>query len=191
LRALALFESLSGRPGFDAANLHFHCGWSAELAKRDEAAITHYRQVATLAAAPALHVHARFREGWIRYCQHNTSAALLALEEATHLAETHGINNAIACHAEYWYAVCLEQDGRFIDALRHYRRGRACDDLHVEAAYREILCLIAVGLYREAVEACDAFLNDAPPTAASARHQEVAALVREEKASLEKSLAHA
>lgn len=191
LRALALFESLSGSAGLDPANLRFHCGWSAELAGREEDAVGHYRQAAALAAAPELHVHARFREGWIRYCQHKLAAARMALEQATELAAAHGISNAVTSHAEYWYAVCLEQDGRILDAVRHYRRVLAGEDLRLEAAYREIACLIAVGRYREAVTACDAFLEFAPAKEAPARHHELVALVRDERMSLEASLAHA
>lgn len=97
-------------------------------------------------------------------------------------------------HAIYWYAFCLELDGRFLDAIDYYRKVDAFngEGLALEVQFRKIICLNQVGNLEVALQATHEFLNF--PTLLGAdgvRQAELNRLVMDEKLQLERALTEA
>ena len=70
-------------------------------------------------------------------------------------AKSTNVMNETYRHATYWYAVCAEIQGRYIEAVDWYRLLEATAPiLRPESYLREIVCLIRIGSYEEALKVC-------------------------------------
>jgi tetratricopeptide (TPR) repeat protein len=127
-----------------------------------------------------------FRAGWVLRHLSENSEALKAFGKAIEVGHSEGLFNSIYQEALYWSAVTLECENKYLDAIELYRVVTALSDqLKPESKYRELLCLISVGKYHDAVEICSSFEQPRPDGFSSERYAEIKNLVNREKSILE------
>jgi len=90
----------------------------------------------------------------------------------------------------FWYAVCLESQGWYIEAIRWYRLVRLVSPhLDPESRLRELACLNRVGSFHEALGLCRTFDSPPPIGFDERRYHELQAVVSGEKTLLERCVA--
>ena len=150
----------------EPGNVLFKCGWCIEHISEfdNNLAVTYYLKAGQSTKDTICKMNSYFRAGWVLMHLNQNETAIDAYRNAIETGHSEGIFNSIYQDALYWCAVCLESDNRFLDAIYLYRAVRAISlTLGPESRYREIKCLVAVGLYSKALQVCDSF-NAAPPS---------------------------
>lgn len=169
----------------------FQAAWCLERAGRVDGAAGRYAEVIGESTEPALLVEAHFRLAWLALERHQMEVAVPHFGLVVDLAEAHGLTGPTVEHARYWSAVCLEGEGRLVEAALHYQpiieRGNL--DLWPEAAYRRMLCLSQVGDFEGAFAAAEVLLQPAVAARDRDRLQALQALAREEQRQIERARA--
>ena len=171
----------------------FQAAWCLERAGRTVDAAKHYAEVVESSTEPGLLAEAYFRLAWLAIEDGDLEAALPRLDSAIALAEAHGLPSPTIEHARYWSAVCLEGDGRLVDAAIRYQPiiEGGNPDLWLEAAYRRLLCLSQVGDLDGALAAADVLLRPTADARDPDRLRALQALAREERWQIERARAFA
>jgi len=190
-RAFNLFyECLSGAEQ-DRGDLLFHCGWCLEQDKERDArqALSFYREAGEIAGNPVCRMNSCFRAGWLLMHLKEYAGAGEMYLKAVRTPVEKGAEQ-LYTHAAYWLAVCLEVQGRQLEALQWFRSVQQLSpQLSLEARFREICCLNRIGAYAEALEVCRRFDEPAPPGMDEARYRELRELAEKERRILESCLA--
>jgi len=193
----------SGRPAASArdgspalaasAQALFDAAWQLELAVREDEARPLYLAAIEQSADPALQLEAEFRLGWIALQAGLTRDAGLRLARAVVLARCHELTGPTASHARYWHAVCVEADGRLLDAASLYLQVIDEGDPHLwhEAAYRRLACLAQVGDLSAALRAARHLLACERPVNDAGRLVALRQCARDEQSQIERALAAA
>ncbi|UCG57565.1 MAG: tetratricopeptide repeat protein [Phycisphaerales bacterium] len=192
-KAYELFQRCLLENTHDKAELLFHSGWCSELDVEldDGVALACYERAAELAVSPVLRVDSFFRAGWLLMQAKEYAKAGAFLKQALDVADLVGLKNETYRHAAYWYAVCLETQGFYIEAIKRYRLIQEIAPLlSPECRLREIVCLNHVGSYQEALSACLEYDSDPPEGFDVDRYRELSSKVERERDVLEKCLAH-
>lgn len=190
-RAFNLFYECLSAAEQDRGDLLFHCGWCLEQDKERDArqALSFYREAGEIAGDPVCRMNSRFRAGWLLMHLKEYAEAQEMYHKTVRAPAEKGAE-PIYTHAAYWLAVCLEVQGRVLDALQWFRSVQQLSpQLMPEALYREICCLNRIGAYAEALEVCRRFDEPAPPGMSEARYRELRELAENERRILESCLA--
>jgi tetratricopeptide (TPR) repeat protein len=188
--ALALFRRCLDDPTFDEGDIVFHCAWCLENEKRVSEALRLYAHAAETTQIPSCKINCFFRSGWILLHEKDHAQAAEMFRRAIDYGDLVGLKNETYQHALYWYAVCLETLGRYLEALTWYRLAQAASpQLDPESRLRQLMCLVHVGMYDEALEVCRTFDAPCPEDFAEERYAVLQAEVQKERTLLEASLA--
>ena len=186
-KALEIFQRCLTGGGHDKGDLAFHLGWCLEHdPEGDRASVLQYYDQA-FASAPSLvmRVNSAFRSGWVLLQGKEEEKAAAAFQRVIALAEQENFDHDLYHQALFWSAVCLERQGRYLEAAHQYGVvQRLSADLVPESCYRLIVCCNQVGKFESALEACRAFPLDVPSGSDPRRFSELSALVRKEESLL-------
>jgi len=173
----------------ERAEIEFRVGWCLELAGQQSGAIEHYERVAAAAHAPAFAIEALFRLAWLALQANEFDRARPSLERALAIAAQSAIANPTVAHARYWHALCLENDGRLIDAAARYAAiaVEADSDLWHEAAYRRLVCLSQIGDFEGALAEADRLVAAVAGVRDPARLAALQLAARAERAQIERA----
>lgn len=187
--ALQLFQRCLDDPTFDEGDIHFHCGWCLESEGRTQDALQQYARAAELTRLPSCKINCFFRAGWILMHRKEYAQAADAFRQAIDYGDVVALRDDAYRHALYWYAVCLEAQGRYIEALTWYRHAQAAAPvLDPESRLRQIMCLVHIGRYDEALEVCRSFDAPAPGGFDAERYRALQREAHRERAMLEACL---
>lgn len=192
--ALELFLMCLARGEGDPADVQFHCGWCLEngAAADRTRALGYYEAAALTARDPGGRLNSLFRAGWIALQSGDQASAADRFRAVIDLARAERLDHEIYHHGTYWYAFCLEAQGRFLQALDWYRTaGALAPTLLPEARWREIGCLNQVGWYAEAYGICRCFEEPQPDGFDPRRYEHLRETARSEAARLLACLAEA
>lgn len=172
-----------------SALAHFKAAWCFEMAKQSDDALAHYALAVEQTSDSKLAIEARYRLGWLALEGHEPDRAGREFSALIQLADSHRLANATVQHARYWHALCLEREGRLVDAATRYEPiiEDGNPDLWHEAAYRRLLCLTQIGDLGGALAAADVLLNSERPTCDPPRLLALKALAREEKVQINRA----
>ena len=187
LPAYVLFKECLADRNFDQGDVLFHCAWCIEhISGTDKRrSVSYYLLSAKLAEDTVCKMNSYFRAGWVlRHMDENTEA-LNSFSKVIEIGHSKGFFNSIYIDALYWFAVTLESENKFLDAIKIYRAiAGLSDELNPECRYREMLCLITVGKYIEAIDVCSSFESPCPKSFSSDRYNELRELAMHEKSIL-------
>jgi len=168
----------------DYGNTLFKCGWCLENTNRGEyeLALSYYLKAGAASKSIACRMNSFFRAGWILMHLKKNEEAIKAYKYAVQIGHSEGNFDSIYQESLYWCAVCLEAENRFLDAIDLYRAVKEISpSLNPECRYREIICLITVGLFDDAARVCESFTLSAPTDFSGNRYRELLKLVEKEK----------
>ena len=112
--------------------------------------------------------------------------AIDAFKSAIQIGHSEGNYESIYQEALYWCAVCLESENRFLDAIYLYRVVQNISEaLNPESRYREIKCLLAVGLFNDVLNLCESFKVLPPQGFPLERYNELKNFAEKEKSLLD------
>jgi tetratricopeptide (TPR) repeat protein len=188
LPAYSLFKECLNESKYDLGDLLFHCAWCIENINTSDKkrSVSYYLLAAKLADDIELRMNAYFRAGWILRHFEDNYEALNAFRKAIEIGHSEGMFNSIYNDALYWFAVTLESDNKFIDAIKIYKVVSSFSDkLNPESRFRELHCQIAIGKYPEAIELCKSFELPPPAGFSGERYSEIKYMVNREKSKLE------
>lgn len=193
LTAAALYLDCPPDPVRGAAPALFSAGWCLELARETEKAGDCYARAVAQSREPSLTVEALFRMAWIEIEAGAMAAAGTHLARLGEVAMTHDVRSATVEHAEFWHVVCVEHDGRLVDAAARYAAiiERGHPELWPEAAYRRLSCLSQVGDLSAALQAADALRRATRAAKDPARLRALQDLAADEAAQIARALAAA
>lgn len=186
-KALELLRQCLSEDGHDKGNLYFHCGWCLENDRSGDRsmAVRFYDQASGEAASVLVRVNGSFRAGWILLQEKDYGKAAAAFKQAISIAEQMYLDHDLYHQAAFWYAVCLEHLGQYIEAaVRYAAVQRLSASLAPESRYREIICHNQVGRYEAALRVCRSFPEHAPDGFDSNRYAELRELVKNEESLL-------
>ena len=181
--ALVLFQQLRRGNRGDVGEILFHCGWCLE--RLDEGnrrrALRYYGKASQcLPVSPSL-VNTYFRMGWLAFHDKDYAAASPSFLRAIDEAERIHLQTDLYHNSVYWYAVSLESQGLFLEALKWYRLTiRVAPLFEPEARYREICCLNQIGEFEDALIRCHSFHPESPSGFDTHRYEELRSLVEAE-----------
>jgi tetratricopeptide (TPR) repeat protein len=193
--AFPLFKQCIGIDGISQPDVLFNCGWCLENSGNSrKQALNYYLSSHTSAQRDELKFHAGFRYSWLLIEEKKYAKAQVFLSKILAETKLSVAEFLILRHAVYWFAFCLELDGRFLDAIDYYRKVEIFngEGLALEAQFRKIICLNQVGNLEAALQGIDAFLNS--PTLSGddrLRQSELIRLVVDEKSQIERALTEA
>jgi len=190
-KALRLFQESLSKESPDEGDVYFHFGWCLEQDKDGDSgqALHFYQKASSLARSSICRINSCFRAGWILMHAKEYQRAAAMYKSAIDLGEQTGNKAEIYPHAAYWYAVCLESQGRYLDALDWYRHVRTLSDqLDPECRLREIICLNQVGSYETALQVSLTFENPRPAGFDLRRYEELRAVAMREREMLQACL---
>jgi tetratricopeptide (TPR) repeat protein len=162
--ALKMFQTCLAEEEYDEGEVLFHCGWCTEQedAGGNDRALRYYELAAAEAHMPVCKLNSLFRAGWLWMHQKEFAKAATTFRHAIDYGELSYCKNEIYNQSAFWYAVCLESQGWYIEAINWYRLVRFLSpQLDPESRLRELSCLNQIGSYDEAFSLCQTF--DAPP----------------------------
>ena len=162
--ALLLFRTCLAEAEYDEGEILFHCGWCTEQqdSSNSSDALRYYELAAAEARMPECKLNSFFRAGWLLMHQKEYAKAATVFRHGIDYGELSYYKNETYNQSAFWYAVCLESQGWYIDAIKWYRLVRMLSpQLDPESRFRELACLNHVGSYHEAFSLCQTF--DAPP----------------------------
>ena len=85
--------------------------------------------------------------------------------------------------------MCFEREKRFIDAIGYYKTvNKISQRLNPESRYRELMCLITICSFSEALKICNSFDEPSPEEFPVQRYLELRNLVNKEKKLLDACL---
>jgi tetratricopeptide (TPR) repeat protein len=146
----------------------------------------YYEQAAAQTRMPECKLNSFFRAGWLLMHQKEHVKAATMFRHAVDYAELSHHKSEIYNQSVFWYAVCLESQGRFIEAIRWYRVVRLhSPQLDPESRVRELACLNGIGSYHEALNLCQTFDFPPPVGFSERRYQELQAVISRERAMLQ------
>lgn len=189
--AIQLFRTCLAEGEHDGGEVLFHCGWCTEQGSgntRD--ALRYYEMASEEARVPECKLNSFFRSGWLLMHQKEYAQAATAFRRGIDFAELARHKSETYNQSAFWYAVCLESQGWYIDAIKWYRLVRTLSpQLDPESRFRELVCLNHVGSYPEAFSLCQSF--DAPPPGGfpAERYSELRASIAREAELLQRCLA--
>jgi tetratricopeptide (TPR) repeat protein len=163
LEALQLFRTCFSEADCDEGEVLFHCGWCTEQdGRNNDDALRYYELAAAETRIPASKLNSFFRAGWLLMHKKEHAKAATMFRRGIDYAELSYHKNETYNQSVFWYAVCLESQGWYIEAIRWYRLLRLLSpQLDPEGRIRELACLNQTGSYDEALSLCETF--DAPP----------------------------
>ncbi len=187
--AFELFQKCFADPTFDEGDISFHCGWCLENEKKQHQALMLYAKAAELTRIPSCKLNSYFRSGWVLMHEKDFVKAADMFRYAIEYGELVHLQNETYEHAVYWYALCLESQGLYLEALKWYRLAQAASmQLDPESRYRQIVCLNQVGLFNDALNVCRTFDAPAPDDFDNQRYETLRNEVRKEREMLEACL---
>jgi tetratricopeptide (TPR) repeat protein len=181
--AYPMFRECLEDRNLDYGNILFECGWCVEhLDDVDNSlAVSYYLRAGKESADPLCRMNGFFRAGWLLMHFNRNEQAIEAFKNAIQIGHSEGNYESIYQEALYWCAVCLEAEKRYLDAIYLYR---AVKDISIllnpESRYREIKCLLAIGLFNEALKLSKSFNVLPPPGFSVKRYNELKSLAEEE-----------
>lgn len=189
--ALALLNECLVQGSVPRGDILFHCGWCVEQldGSGSDRACELYERSIEFTTDPVGKTNAAFRAGWIRFHQHDHRGAATMFRRA--MNEGNDVEEAaeIVHHAMYWLAVCLEAEGKFLEAITWYRRVRIIAPLlDPEARLREMYCNISVADFEAALQLSRTFEQDCPEGFSPTRYKELAHTAAREGEMLEHCL---
>jgi len=189
--ALKLFRDCLSRDDLDTGDILFHCAWCQEHIESGEnkEAIKLYCEASSIAHSNACRLNSMFRAGWLLMQAKKYDQAATIFRQAIDYGDVVDLKIEPYQHAVYWYAVCLETEGQFLEALQWYRlvEGLA-PQLRPESHWRQVHCLESVGSYDDAVEVCNRLSKPAPDGFPVSRYNMLRDLAVRERALLSESL---
>jgi tetratricopeptide (TPR) repeat protein len=193
--AYSLFRQCVGIDGISQADLLFNCGWCLEnIGNSRKQTSSYYLSSYTSAQRDELKLHAGFRYSWVlieekKYSEAQSFLSKILAETKLALTESPMLRNVA-----YWFAVCLELEGRYLDAIDNYHKVESFngEGLALEAQYRKIICLNQVGKLEAALQSADEFLS-LPSLSGDEglRQSELIRIVAHEKSQIERAFAEA
>ncbi|RMF58204.1 MAG: hypothetical protein D6748_09435 [Calditrichaeota bacterium] len=189
--AFDLFRQSLEYDEIDIGDALFHCGWCLEQAAHHnwEDILNYYEQAAEKTSMVLVKMNSYFRSGWLWLQEKQYQRAGEHFRKAVEFAEEKEAWNEISYSALYWYAVVLEAQGRYLDALSYHRKLQTFEThLIPESRFREIQCLIQIGAYSEALEVCKKFQESPPDDVDIDRFNNLKELVLNEQRLLEQAL---
>jgi len=186
-KARELLEQCAAVQCHDQGDLAFHLGWCLENEPDGDrlSALQHYEQAFAEAPALVTRVNSAFRIGWVLMQDRAHERAESAFRKAVELAERSHLDHQVYHYALFWYAVCLENRGQYLDAVeRHRLVQRLSPVLAPESCYREIISHNQVGQYEEALMLCRSYPASAPEGFDPLRYAELYNLAKKEEALL-------
>lgn len=188
--ALPLFEQCASDPTLDEGDIWFHSAWCRENCGEKHGALSLYAKAAETTHIPSCKLNSYFRSGWILVHMKENLKAADMFRYAIDYGDLVSLRDETYRHAMYWYAVCVESQSMYLDALTWYRQAQAASaQLDPESRYRQIICLTHVGLYNDALDVCLTFDAPVPEEFDPQRYESLRAEVKKERAMLEASLA--
>jgi tetratricopeptide (TPR) repeat protein len=189
LEAFQLLQQCLQNNVHDRGDVLFHIGWCIENSNRRDDAIPYYQKAVDETAFPITKMNASFRAGWIRMHQKEYRKALGWYKKAIDCKELLPSETQIYPQAVYWYAVCAEALGQFLEALEWYRYSQLLfPSLDPESRYRQVVCLTQIGSYLEALQLCKSFESPAPHQFSEERYLELQQLAKRERTLIEAAL---
>jgi len=182
--AYPMFRECLENRELDYGNVLFECGWCVEHWDDvdNSLAVSYYLRAGKESADPLCRMNGFFRAGWLLMHFNRNEQAIEAFKNAIQIGHSEGKYESIYQEALYWCAVCLESENRFLDAIYLYRAVQDISTtLNPESRYREIKCLLAIGLFSEALQLCKSFNVLPPPGFSTKRYNDLKILVEDEK----------
>lgn len=190
-RAYQLFQECIYKEGVDSGDVFFHCAWCLEQSGESDPqkVIALYRKAARQTRISIVRMNSYFRAGWILLQERHYRKAGEYFRKVVELAERHQDWNDISCNALYWYALTLENQGHYLEALRWHRKVQSLSERFLpESRFRELLCHVRIGAFEEALHVCQKFTEPPPPGFDPNRYLELQQQVEQEKQLLEAAL---
>jgi tetratricopeptide (TPR) repeat protein len=182
--AYNIFQACLTDSNLDYGDILFKCGWCLENISNTEfeSTVSYYLKAGATSKSTDSRMNSFFRAGWILMHVSKNEEAIKAFKYAIQIGHSEGNYGTIYLDSLYWCAVCLESEGRFLDSIYLYRAVKEISSLlNPESRYREIICLIAVGLYADAIQLCNSFVSPPPAGFPADRYSELKILVEKEK----------
>lgn len=190
-KALDYLRQCRSEQNHDRGDLAFHIGWCLENDRDGDGAevLRCYEQASSEASSLEVRVNGSFRAGWVLMQKSEYRKAAEAFKKAVDLAEQSHLDHDLCHHALFWFAVCLEHLGQYLDAARYHKivQNRS-SILASESRYREIICHNQVGRFDAALQACREFPKQEPAGFDPRRHAELHDLAKKEEALLVRCL---
>ena len=189
--ALQLFQRCLAEEDCEQGEILFHCGWCTEQEGSDVSgqALRYYELASAESHMPECKLNSFFRAGWLLMHQKEYAKAATVFRYGIDYGELSYHKNEIYNQSAFWYAVCLESLGWYIEAIKWYRLVRVLSpQLDPESRVRELTCLNQIGSYDEALTLCESF--DAPPPGGFnvSRYQELRTVISRERNLLQQGL---
>ena len=163
--ALELFELLLSSSDYDKGDLRFHCGWCLENIdpEKIQTVLNLYEQAIFTTTISLCRMNSLFRCGWLTMQNKDYLHADGYFRKAIELHEAEPIDEGIYHQSLYWYAVCRESLGYYLEAIKiHKYLQEVSPMLNPESRCRQINCLFQIGSFTAALKICQSF-NNAPP----------------------------
>jgi tetratricopeptide (TPR) repeat protein len=190
--AFVLFRNLlNSKNKKDRGDILFHCGWCLENSNNVDRrlAIDYYRQALETTSSLVCRMNSLFRSGWIRMGDKEYQEAVELYKRAIELHQSMDVHNGLYRDASYWFAVCMENMGHYLEALKWYRVvQKIAPLLDPESRFREINCLNRIGAYQEAMEVCRSFESEPPEGFDNNRYNELYSSAKQEQKMIEECL---
>ncbi len=191
-KALDYLRQCQSEQGHDRGDLAFHIGWCLENDRDGDRAevLRYYEQASGEASSVEVRVNGSFRAGWVLMRDKDYGKAAAAFKKAIFIAEQIHLDHDLYHQTVFWYALCLEHLGQYLEAAQRYGAvQRLSASLAPEAGYRELLCHNQVGRYDESLRVCGTFPVQAPGGFDPRRYAELYELVKKEENLLHQCLA--
>ncbi len=190
-RAYQLFQECIYKEGVDTGDVFFHCAWCLEQSggSDPEKVLELYQKASRQTRIDIVRMNSSFRAGWILLQEWQYRKAGEYFLEVVELAERQNDWNDISCNALYWYALTLENQGQYLEAIRWHRKVQAVSAQFLpESRFRELLCLVRIGAFQEALHVCQQFTEPPPHGFDPNRYLELQQQAEQEKQMLEAAL---
>ena len=191
-KALDYLRQCQSELSHERGDLAFHIGWCLENDRDGDRAevLRYYEQASSEASAVEVRVNGSFRAGWVLMQDKDYGKAAAAFKKAISIAERMHLDHDLYHQTVFWYALCLEHLGQYLEAAQRYGAvQRLSASLAPEAGYRELLCHNQVGRYDESLRVCGTFPVQSPGGFDPRRYAELYELVKKEEHLLHRCLA--
>jgi tetratricopeptide (TPR) repeat protein len=191
-KALDYLRQCQSELSHDRGDLAFHIGWCLENDRDGDRAevLRYYEQASGEASSVEVRVNGSFRAGWVLMRDKDYGKAAAAFKKAISIAEQMHLDHDLYHQTVFWYALCLEHLGQYLEAAQRYGAvQRLSASLAPEAGYRELLCHNQVGRYDESLRVCGTFPVQSPGGFDPRRYAELYELVKKEENLLQRCLA--
>ncbi len=189
--AYPLFKDCLNNGNINTGNIYFHCGWCIEnsMDAEKKIAVDYYLKAGNSECENIIRMNGFFRAGWLLMHMNTYAEAASCFKQAIEIGQSKCDDGAIYNQAIYWCAFCLESEKRYLDALNLYRTVTDLSlDLNPESRFREIICLVSIGLFAEALYVCKSFELPPPGSFSIERYEVLKSLAQKERALIEYGL---